>query len=102
MNGRAPDRDEVLRTLRAHEAELRAQGVTALYLFGSVARGDATAESDIDLFYDYDRDRFGLRPYMRLRDLGPEILGRAVDMIPRNGLHRLVREEAFAEAVPVF
>jgi uncharacterized protein len=36
--------------LRAHEAELERLGVERLYLFGSTARGEATDDSDVDLF----------------------------------------------------
>lgn len=43
------DRDQVIAILRAHEPELRAAGVEHLRLFGSVARGDQTPESDVDL-----------------------------------------------------
>ncbi len=43
------DRDHVLAILRAHKPELRAAGVEHLRLFGSVARGDQTTESDVDV-----------------------------------------------------
>jgi uncharacterized protein len=43
------NRDEVIATLRAHEAELRAAGIESLSLFGSVARGDQTEDSDVDV-----------------------------------------------------
>jgi predicted nucleotidyltransferase len=39
----------LLAVLRAQEAELRARGVETLTLFGSIARGDATGASDVDL-----------------------------------------------------
>jgi uncharacterized protein len=42
-------RAEVLATLRAHEAELRDAGVVALSVFGSVARDEAGAASDVDV-----------------------------------------------------
>ena len=41
--------EHVIATLRAHEAELRRAGIRHLSLFGSVARGDAGASSDVDL-----------------------------------------------------
>ena len=44
-----PDRREVIEKIRAKESELRGAGVKSLHLFGSVARGDATFESDVDL-----------------------------------------------------
>lgn len=43
------DKDAVIAKLREHEAELRAAGAEHLSLFGSVARGDATADSDLDV-----------------------------------------------------
>jgi predicted nucleotidyltransferase len=43
-------RDDAISRLRAHEAELERLGVERLYLFGSTARGEATDESDVDLF----------------------------------------------------
>ena len=43
------DRDEVINILRSREVELRAAGFEHLHLFGSVARGDQTPNSDIDL-----------------------------------------------------
>jgi len=96
------DRDSVIRILRAHEAELRAEGVSHVYLFGSVARGEADAESDVDLFYDYDSAHFGFREFMRVRELVPEIIGRPVDVMPRSGIHPLIKDEVVAEAVQVF
>ena len=44
-----PDRREVIEKIRAKESELRGAGVKSLHLFGSVARGDATFDSDVDL-----------------------------------------------------
>jgi uncharacterized protein len=96
------DKQTVIDTLRAHEAELRAEGVSHVYIFGSVARGEADEKSDVDLFYDYDSDRFGFRQFMRIRELAPELFGRAVDIMPRDGIHPLIREEVVSEAIQVF
>jgi predicted nucleotidyltransferase len=43
------DRNQVIAGLRAHEAELRAAGIDSLAVFGSVARGEATGASDVDV-----------------------------------------------------
>jgi predicted nucleotidyltransferase len=96
------DRDTVINTLRAREAELRAEGVSHVYLFGSVARGEADEASDVDLFYDYDHSRFGLLELMKISDRFAEILGTKVDAMTRDSVHRRIREEVEAEAIQVF
>ena len=51
------DRDHVLATLRAHERELKQSGIVRLSLFGSTARGDRRADSDVDLLAAFDATR---------------------------------------------
>jgi hypothetical protein len=58
-------RDEIITRLKQTEATLKQFGVAALYLFGSHARDEAAADSDIDVFIDVEPGtRFGLSPYM--------------------------------------
>jgi predicted nucleotidyltransferase len=45
VDPRLAERERVIRTIREHESELRALGVSRLWLFGSVARGDARSDS---------------------------------------------------------
>ena len=49
-----PRRDEVLQLLARHAGELLALGVRHLSIFGSVARGEAGPESDVDVLVDVD------------------------------------------------
>jgi uncharacterized protein len=51
-------RADVIASLRARAADIRALGATSLYLFGSTAREEARDDSDIDMFIDYDPERF--------------------------------------------
>lgn len=51
------DKGRVIETLRAHQDELRAAGVVRLSVFGSVARGEASQQSDVDLMADFDRSK---------------------------------------------
>ncbi len=78
-----PSADQIIALLRAHEAELRAKGIARLSLFGSVARGDAAADSDVDLAAEFDpaaqMDLIGLSALERL--IG-DMLGRRVDLLP--------------------
>lgn len=75
--------EHIIGILRAHESELRRAGISHLSLFGSVARGDAEAASDVDLAVEFDpaarMDLFRLTALERR--LG-EILGRPVDLLP--------------------
>jgi predicted nucleotidyltransferase len=48
------DRDAIIATLRSRKAELKALGAVGLWLFGSTARGEASARSDIDLAVTFD------------------------------------------------
>jgi predicted nucleotidyltransferase len=96
-------RDEVISRLRAHESELKSVGIVRLCLFGSVARGEGSRESDVDLMGDFDRatgltlfDVAGLE--LRLAD----ILGARVDLADRRMLKEPVRARAGQDAVLAF
>lgn len=76
----------------------RRYGVEELSVFGSVARGAASADSDVDLLYVLApgaRLGFALN---RLEDELTEIFGRPVDLVSRRALHPLLRDTVEAEA----
>jgi len=75
------ERERVLRLLRAHERDLRQRGITRLDLFGSVARGDAGSESDVDLLIEVvPESRFSLFDLVDLQDELSAMLGRRVQL----------------------
>lgn len=75
--------ERVIATLRAHEAELRQAGIHHLSLFGSVARGDARADSDVDLLVELDPEaRIGLFALGALERRLAELVGRPVELLP--------------------
>jgi predicted nucleotidyltransferase len=80
----APDLAEhVIAALRAHEAELRQAGIRRLSLFGSVARGDEEADSDVDLAAELDPEAgIGLFALGALERRLAELIGRKVDLLP--------------------
>ena len=95
--------DDILATLRAHQLELRHRGVRHAALFGSVARGEATTASDIDILVEHDSDApidvfayTGITQY--LSDLFPE----RVDVANRDRLKPSVRPRAERDAVFAF
>jgi hypothetical protein len=99
---RGMTRAETLSVLRDRAAELQARGVTGLYLFGSSARSEAGEQSDVDLFVDYDPERFDFVELIRLRERLSQALGRPADLTTREGLHPQLRPQIEAEAIRVF
>lgn len=95
-------RDEALYRLKKSEADFKMAGVTHLYLFGSTVRGEAGPNSDVDLFFDHDPGTIGLYELMDIKEMAAEILGAKTDMIPRTGLHHVLRKRIEASAVQVF
>jgi predicted nucleotidyltransferase len=97
------DREAVLSVLREHADELRSCGVTHLQIFGSVARGDATDGSDVDLLADFDAEkRLSLLGVAGIQVRLEEMLGRSVDLSSPAWLKPRVSERAMREAVVVF
>jgi len=78
----AAEAEQVIQALRAHEQELQEAGIRKLSLFGSVARGDATPDSDVDLLAELDpQARIGLFRLVALERRLSEVLGRPVDLL---------------------
>lgn len=96
------DRDRVIETLRAHEANLHRAGVARLYLFGSVARREGRPDSDVDLFFDTDNPRFSLIELVDVQEQVSDILGTEADVMTRASLHPMLRPQIEAEALRVF
>lgn len=94
-------RDEVLKVLRAHKATLSQRfGVIDLVLFGSVARDQASEDSDIDLLVRFDvpttsKGYFGTQFYLE------DLLGRSVDLVTQKALRVELRPYVEREAVHV-
>jgi predicted nucleotidyltransferase len=84
-------RDEIARIAARH-------GAHDIRVFGSVARGDTTPDSDVDFLVELD-------PGRSLFDLGgllmalQELLGRPVDVVTTAGLRDRIRERVLAEAI---
>ena len=91
----------VLERLRAHAADLRKRfGVKQLWLFGSAARDEARADSDVDILVDFAVPPT-LDAYMDLKWRLEEILATRVDLVTRGALRAALKERIEREAVLV-
>ena len=98
---------EVISALRAHEDELRQAGIVSLSVIGSVARGDDSPDSDVDLVVRLtDAARQGGFAYVgrldRLRRRLEEILTRRVDLIAEPIRKERLRHEIEKDRVLAF
>ena len=94
---------DVLQTLRTHQSELRLLGVSHAAVFGSVARGEASADSDIDVLVQLDEDRsMGIFEYARLKIYVNELLDGAGDVVNRRTLKPLLRDNILRDAIHAF
>ena len=92
--------DEIVQQLAACRQKLSAFHVKSLAVFGSVARGEARPDSDIDVLVEFDGPaRFD--SYMDLKLFLEELLGRPVDLLTRNGVRPELRPYVEREAVHV-
>jgi len=94
------DKTETINILQANYEKLRQHGVAGLYLFGSVVRGEDQATSDIDLLVEFQPGAtIGLFEFARLRRLLSELLGRQVDLVTPDALHKELKDEILREAI---
>ena len=94
---------ETLHILKDDQPELQRRGVKHAAVFGSVARGEARADSDIDILIDLDQARpMGLFEYANLKLYIGERLGGSVDVVNLKTLKRLLRDTIIRDSVDAF
>ena len=80
----------------------RRYGIARLDIFGSVARGEATPDSDLDVLYELAP---GATLGWEIEDLNDELdalFGRHVDLVSRRALHPRLRDGVLADARPLY
>ena len=89
----ATRRDAILAAALRH-------GVTSIKVFGSVARGDARDDSDVDFLVEVGPQHSAFFHGGLVADL-EDVLGRRVDVVEPDGLHHLLKDRILREAVRV-
>lgn len=95
--------DELRRRIEPERDALHAEGVQGVYVFGSVARGEAGPESDVDLLIDVGPDlKFSIIDLVGVQQQLEARLGTPADVHLRTGIHYWIREKVLSEAVRLF
>jgi len=88
--------DDFFRKISAHRHELASAGVRRLGVYGSVARGEANPDSDVDVLIELDHTP-DLFEFVALRERLAEILGCPVDLATPQGLKPRLRDRILHE-----
>ena len=95
--------ESVIGTLRAQEPALRAMGVSLAAVFGSMARGEATGQSDIDVLVELDpARRLSLFDFIGIKHYLDDAIGSPVDLVSRSGVSPSILPAIERDMVRVF
>lgn len=98
---RPSQRDQVIRTLHKHRAELNEQyDVASLSIFGSFARGEASPDSDVDVLVEFAHP-VGVFEFIGLQQYLESLLGRKVDLGTPRSFKPRIKDRVLQEAVHI-
>jgi uncharacterized protein len=96
-------RVEAITKLKHRTVAIKALGATSLYVFGSTVRDEAQAQSDLDIFIDYDRViRFNALDLVGIKHYLEDELKIPVDVTTRDGLHPVLKADIERSAIRLF
>jgi predicted nucleotidyltransferase len=97
------NREDALRILRQHEGDLRARGIRRAAVFGSVSRGQARTDSDLDVLIEIDRAaRLTVFDYVAIKRAVAELFPGPVDVVNNAALKRAVGRSARRDVIYAF
>ncbi len=99
------DRSDAIRLLASRAAEIRRRGIRSLSLFGSMVRGEARPDGDINLLVEVDWQSAPGFSLIELSDLQiylSGLLSRPAQVVLRTDLHPMMKDRILAEEVRTF
>ena len=94
------ERSKILEIISSHRTELNSFEVKSLAIFGSIARDEATSESDVDILVEF-HGKATFKQYMRLKFFLQDLLGCSVDLVTPKAHKPRLRPYVEKEAVYV-
>lgn len=94
------DQKTVLSILQEHSEDIHNFGVKSLALFGSTARNEATADSDLDFLVEFNAE-LTFKRYMKLKFFLEDLFNKNVDLVIKTDLKPQIRESVIKEAIYV-
>ncbi|MCI0392008.1 MAG: nucleotidyltransferase family protein [Acidobacteria bacterium] len=90
-------KEQVLTLLREHQPELRRLGVKRCGVFGSFARNEARAQSDVDILVEFEPEKKSFDNFMQLTFLLEDLFGRRVDLVTTESLSPYIGPHILSE-----
>ncbi len=96
-------KEKVIKKLKAELPNLKSQyPIKALGIFGSVARGDDTPKSDVDILVEFNEDHnMGIFKFIELEDDLSNILGKKIDLVTKRGLKKAIKKYVLKDVIYV-
>jgi hypothetical protein len=92
------DKDTVIKLIAENRSELNRFGVSSISIFGSIARGDARPDSDIDVLVEFSRP-VGMFEFMDLKEFLESLFNQKVDLATLESLKHQLRDQILKEAI---
>ena len=92
-------RKEILRLLEANREKIKSFGVKRIGVFGSVARGEETEKSDVDVLVELSKETFDA--YMSLLFFLEDLFGTKVDLVMKDAIKPIIKDRILAETIYV-
>ncbi len=92
-------RESILKTLRANNGRIKEFGVEEIGLFGSYARNEQAADSDIDIIADFTEGRKSFSNYMKLKLFLERIFRKKVDLVMKGAVRPELKKEIMESVI---